>query len=93
MPMVGSRVTDSWFVCVGVRFLIGYISFRATHLSVSFISYCFRLENVQPAYAAFNGSMYAGTIPTNHDKRRGEMMFWLFEPETQAVPDTIVLCK
>ncbi|GKY98853.1 hypothetical protein MPSEU_000841300 [Mayamaea pseudoterrestris] len=49
------------------------------------------LESVQPAYAHFNGTMYAGTIPTNHDKRRGEMMFWLFEPETQAIPDTIVL--
>lgn len=50
-----------------------------------------RLEAVQPAYADFNGTMYAGTIPSNHDDRRGEMMFWLFEPETQAIPDTIVL--
>jgi hypothetical protein len=51
------------------------------------------LETIQPAYAQFSGSMYAGTIPTHHDDRRGEMMFWLFEPQTQAVPDTIVICK
>ena len=31
----------------------------------------------------------AGLLPSTHDDRPGEMMFWLFEPETQAVPDTM----
>ena len=31
----------------------------------------------------------AGLLPSTHDDRPGEMMFWLFEPETQAVPNTM----
>jgi hypothetical protein len=36
-------------------------------------------------------AMIAGTLPSDHDDRRGEMMFWLFEPTTQLVPDTMVI--
>jgi hypothetical protein len=36
-------------------------------------------------------AMTAGTLSSNHDNRRGEMMFWLFEPTTQVVPDTMVI--
>lgn len=49
------------------------------------------LEDVQPAYAEFDGDMYAGLLPSNNGNRTGETMFWLFEPTTQDVPDTIVL--
>lgn len=59
------------------------------------------LEQVQPAYAEFNGTMYAGMLPvlepedTGNDfsdkKTKGMMQFWMFEPVTQAVPDTIVI--
>ncbi len=49
------------------------------------------LENVQPAYADFDGVMYAGRLPANNGIRRGETMFWLFEPTTQSVPDTLVI--
>jgi hypothetical protein len=49
------------------------------------------LEEVQPAYAKFDGGMYAGMLPSDNGDRIGETMFWLFEPETQSVPDTIVL--
>lgn len=43
------------------------------------------------AYAEFDGHMYAGMLPSDHDNRTGMTMFWLFEPTTQEVPDTLVL--
>lgn len=49
------------------------------------------LGKIEPLYDQFEGHMYAGTLPSNHDDRRGEMMFWLFEPTEQAVPDTMVI--
>lgn len=49
------------------------------------------LEQVEPAYAQFPGKMYAGTLPIDRDGRRGEMMFWLFEPDAQSVPETIAI--
>jgi carboxypeptidase D len=49
------------------------------------------LEDIQPAYAQFEGKMYAGMLPSDHDGRTGMTMFWLFEPDTQIVPDSIVL--
>jgi hypothetical protein len=53
------------------------------------------LEAVEPAYGQFQGSMYAGLIPVAHEspgrKVEGDMMFWLFEPETQEVENTLVL--
>mmetsp|Transcript_13826 Transcript_13826/g.22234 ORF Transcript_13826/g.22234 Transcript_13826/m.22234 type:complete len:571 (+) Transcript_13826:106-1818(+) len=49
------------------------------------------LGKIEPLYNEFDGKMYAGSLPSDHDDRRGEMMFWLFEPTTQAVPDTMVI--
>jgi carboxypeptidase C (cathepsin A) len=49
------------------------------------------LENVEPSYGEFDGRMYGGTLPSNHNDRVGEMMFWLFEPTTQEVENTIVI--
>jgi carboxypeptidase C (cathepsin A) len=49
------------------------------------------LENVEPAYADFPGSMYAGLLPSSHDDRVGETMFWLFEPTVQSVKNTLVI--
>ena len=49
------------------------------------------LETIQPAYATFQGDMYAGMLPSDNHGRTGMTMFWMFRPETQQVPDTIVL--
>jgi carboxypeptidase C (cathepsin A) len=49
------------------------------------------LENVEAAYSQFEGKMYAGMLPSDHDGRTGMTMFWMFEPETQLVPDSLVL--
>jgi hypothetical protein len=49
------------------------------------------LEEIQPAYADFNGTMYAGRLPADNGNRQGETMFWMFEPATQLVPDTLVI--
>jgi hypothetical protein len=49
------------------------------------------LEDVQPAYADFDGIMYAGRLPANNGDRVGMTMFWLFEPTIQLVPDTLVI--
>jgi len=48
------------------------------------------LEDVEPAYADFPGRMYAGTLPMDNGDRHGEIMFWLFEPEQQSVPNSLV---
>lgn len=49
------------------------------------------LEEVQPAYAEFDGDMYAGRLPADNGDRVGDTMFWMFEPHTQEVPDTLVI--
>jgi len=60
------------------------------------------LEKVQPAYAEFDGKMYAGLMPVlepetpgddlAEDKKTvGQMMFWMFEPPTQTVEKTIAI--
>ena len=65
------------------------------------------LENVEPSYSQFDGKMYAGRIPVEHDgtgtneddkngkpdtgRRIGKTMFWLFEPTTQEIPNTVVI--
>lgn len=49
------------------------------------------LEKIQPAYADFDGKMYAGMLPSNNGDRVGMTMFWMFEPDTQSIPDTLVL--
>lgn len=50
------------------------------------------LDEVVPAYAKFDGDMYAGTLPMdNGNGRRGEIMFWLFAPSKPAVRDTLVM--
>ena len=61
------------------------------------------LEGIEPAYATFSGKMYAGMMPTDmsvdqsslHDKHtekeEARFMFWLFVPDFQSVPDTMVL--
>jgi carboxypeptidase C (cathepsin A) len=49
------------------------------------------LEKVQQAYAMFNGTMYAGMLSSSHEDRKSMTMFWMFESETQAVDDTLVM--
>jgi len=55
------------------------------------------LDKVEPAYATFNGTMYAGRLPANNIdavggvERTGDTMFWMFEPTEQSVPDTLVI--
>lgn len=60
------------------------------------------LEGIEPAYAEFQGDMYAGLMPVlepkidggdlqEHNKTVGQMMFWMFEPETQSAENTIVI--
>lgn len=49
------------------------------------------LEAIQPAYQAFDGTMYAGRLPANNGNRVGDTMFWMFEPTEQLVPDTLVI--
>jgi carboxypeptidase C (cathepsin A) len=50
------------------------------------------LAEVEPAYADFEGKMYAGFLPSdNGGDRTGQMMFWLFEPDVQMHENTLVL--
>jgi carboxypeptidase C (cathepsin A) len=58
------------------------------------------LDQVVQAFGAFDGKMYAGSLPMDHVSttvdganadglRTGFLQFWLFIPTTQAVPNTI----
>ncbi|GAX27526.1 vitellogenic carboxypeptidase-like protein [Fistulifera solaris] len=50
------------------------------------------LENIQAAYAEFDGHMYAGMLPAdNGDRINLQTMFWLFEPTTQEIPNSMIL--
>lgn len=49
------------------------------------------LEKIQPAYAEFPGKMFAGRLPADNADRKGMTMFWMFEPDVQEVPDTLVI--
>jgi len=54
------------------------------------------LDEVVPAYAKFDGEMYAGTLPMDNtdfegNAREGAIMFWLFAPARPVVSDTMVL--
>jgi carboxypeptidase C (cathepsin A) len=47
------------------------------------------LEDVEPAFAQFDGTMYAGLIPYDNGDRKGSYMFWLFHP-TDA-PNALIM--
>jgi hypothetical protein len=62
------------------------------------------LEQHVPAFADFDGEMYAGLIPMDNDnpnargataanpqRRRGELMFWLFAPRETANPNALTI--
>jgi len=49
------------------------------------------LDEVEPAYALFDGEMYAGLLPMDHEKRTGDLMFWVFEPNRSTVSDSLVI--
>jgi pimeloyl-ACP methyl ester carboxylesterase len=49
------------------------------------------LEKIEPAYKEFEGKMFAGLLPSNNHDRVGEMMFWLFEPDEQLVPGSMII--
>ena len=58
------------------------------------------LDQVVQAFGAFDGTMYAGSLPMDHVSttvgganpdglRTGFLQFWLFVPNHQAAPDTL----
>ena len=48
------------------------------------------LEEIEPAFASFQGKMYAGLLPFHlDDKQEGEFMFWLFEPDEIEVENAL----
>lgn len=49
------------------------------------------LADVEPAFGDFEGSMFAGFLPSDNGDRVGQMMFWLFEPDQQIQDKTMVL--
>ena len=49
------------------------------------------LDKIVPAYAEFDGDMFAGTLPMDNGDRTGKTMFWLFEPRKQKVEKSIVI--
>ena len=43
------------------------------------------------AFGEFDGKMYAGLLPSDNGNRTGRIMFWLFEPTTQAIEESMIL--
>lgn len=43
------------------------------------------LEDIEPAFAEFDGDMYSGLLPMNNKNRHGQLMFWLFVPSPTTV--------
>lgn len=58
------------------------------------------LDRIVPAYASFEGQMFAGSLPIDHEsfspganpdgQRTGHYQFWLFVPDHPTVPGTMV---
>lgn len=49
------------------------------------------LEEIQPAFGEFEGTMYAGLIPFDNGDRHGEYMFWLFHPSGLQQEETVTM--
>jgi hypothetical protein len=53
------------------------------------------LDKIVPAYGKFDGKMYAGMLPIDVDvapeDKRGELMFWLFQPRKPVASDTFTI--
>ena len=52
------------------------------------------LEDIEPAFKQFNGTMYAGLLPIDidyDDEPRGKLSFWLFNPDESKDSLTIWL--
>lgn len=55
------------------------------------------LQDVEPAFGAFDGIMYAGLLPIDlpdddsSDFPRGEFMFWFFQPNNATAMDTLTI--
>jgi carboxypeptidase D len=53
------------------------------------------LAEFYPAYASFEGKMFAGSLPIDHEQpdgtapRTGNLQFWLFVPDAPTVPNTM----
>ena len=52
------------------------------------------LEELEPSFESFQGEMFAGVLPIAHpaaQDEEGEYMFWLFQPASPAVHDSLVI--
>jgi carboxypeptidase C (cathepsin A) len=51
------------------------------------------LEEIEPAYATFEGVMHAGLISVNEDitDETGKLMFWMFDKDEKDVEDTLLI--
>ena len=52
------------------------------------------LEEIEPAFATFEGKMHAGLISIDEDinaQDEGKLMFWLYEPHHPTVDDSLVI--
>jgi hypothetical protein len=53
------------------------------------------LEEIYPQFSHFKGDMHAGMLPIDIDvapeDKRGELMFWLFQPHKPVAPDTLTI--
>jgi carboxypeptidase C (cathepsin A) len=56
------------------------------------------LEEIEPAFQSFDGSMFAGRLPidlpddySDNEPPSGEYMFWLFQPNNATAMDTVTI--
>ena len=49
------------------------------------------LDEIEPAFAEFQGKMYSGRIPMDNENRHGKLQFWLFAPSHPTTSDTLTI--
>lgn len=49
------------------------------------------LQEIEPAFAQFEGNMYSGLLPMDNGNRNGELMFWLFAPHEPSTDKTLMV--
>jgi carboxypeptidase C (cathepsin A) len=49
------------------------------------------LDEIEPAFAKFEGKMYSGLLPMDNKNRHGKLQFWLFAPSNPTTSDTLTI--
>ena len=84
-------LNKSWFVLWSMTLAASHSQAKKHELPTMKDFLVQGLEEVEPEYAKFEGSTYAGRLPINNGNREGELMFWFFVPDNPVNPDSVTI--